>query len=83
MLNKWLEYFFGGSNHYPLINPWRDITDFIHSYISTNSDVVYLFQISISSFLIFSVLFLVLHSIGLIINVTLTITEILKKPKLS
>ncbi len=83
MLNKSLEYFFGGSNHYPLINQWRDITDFIHAYISTNNDVVYLFQISISALLIFFVLFIALYSIGLILNITLTITEILKKEQWS
>jgi hypothetical protein len=83
MRKKFLEYFFGGSNHYPLINQWHDITDFIRAFISTNNDVVYLIQISISALLIFSVLFIVLYSIGLVINITLAITEILKKEKLS
>lgn len=83
MRNKFLEYFFGGSNHYPLINQWHDITDFIHAYISTNNDVVYLIQISISALLIFSVLFVVMYTIGFILNMTVTITEILKKAKLN
>jgi len=79
MLNNWLEYFFGGSNHYPLINLWRDITDFIHAYISTNSDVVYLFQISISALLIFSVLFTLLHSIGFLLNKIILYYKYVKK----
>gem|GEM_PF-3457596 len=72
MLNKFLNYFLGGSNHYPFINQWHNLTNFIHQYVSTNNDIVYLFQVSLSALLIFCVLFMVLIPIGFLIDISIT-----------
>ena len=79
MLNKFLDYFLGGSNHYPFINQWHDITNFIHRYVSTNNDVVYLFQIGLSALLIFSSLFFLMIAIGFIVDVAITVFYRLRK----
>ena len=74
-----LDYFFGGSNHYPFINQWHELTNFIHAYISRNNDVVYLFQISISALLILAVLFIVTYSISFILKMTMKYYRYVKK----
>jgi len=60
MFSKFLDYFIGGTNHYPFINQWHDITNFIRQYVSEDRDIVYLLQIGIASLLIFSFLFVVM-----------------------
>jgi len=73
MFNKFLNYFLGGSNHYPFINQWHDITNFIKEYVSTNNDVVYVFQIGLSALLIFSILFLLMMAVRCIVDVGIMI----------
>jgi uncharacterized protein involved in cysteine biosynthesis len=75
MKEKLIEYFAGGSNHYPLINQWHTITEFIQTYITTNPDWIYFLQILIFSLCIIIVAFIILFPIILILD---TIAYIVK-----
>lgn len=75
MKEKLLEFFLGGSNHYPFINQWHSITDFIKTYITTNGDWIYFFQILIFSICILTALFIVIYPIVLVFSI---ITHVIK-----
>tara|TARA_R110001632_G_scaffold94810_1_gene200832 strand:- start:978 stop:1235 length:258 start_codon:yes stop_codon:yes gene_type:complete len=77
MQNKLIEYFVGGSNHYPFINQWHNITEFIETHITTNSDWVYFLQILIFSLSILFVMGIIAYTILLAFDVIMTITKIL------
>jgi Zn-dependent membrane protease YugP len=77
MKEKLLEYFAGGSNHYPFINQWHSITDFIKTYITTNSDWLYFFQILIFGICISIVMFIIIYSIVLIFDIITYVIKIL------
>ena len=75
MIDKILYWFAGGDNHYPMINQWKAITEFIREYITTNPDLVYLLQLVIFSLFIITILFIVLYPLTLVLG---TIVRIIK-----